>query len=91
VQLPVNGRSVVDITLSEEAEVLKEVVVTALGFEEDEDEVGYASSTFGGSTVTQAAEPTVINALSGKASGVRQQSVVRPCGLRRLYHLAAGL
>lgn len=67
----INGRSTIDVTLIEDSEVLEQVVVTALGFEENEDEVGYASSTVGGSTVTQAAEPTVINSLSGKASGVR--------------------
>lgn len=67
----VNGRTVIDVTLTEDAEILKEVVVTALGFEEDRDELGYASSTVGGENVTQAAEPTVINSLQGKASGVR--------------------
>lgn len=61
----------IDVTMSENTALLDEVVVTALGFEEKEDEIGYASSTVEGSTVTKAAESTVINSLSGKASGVR--------------------
>ncbi|NBC09576.1 MAG: SusC/RagA family TonB-linked outer membrane protein [Bacteroidetes bacterium] len=68
---PINGRSTIDVTMLDDAEVLDQVVVTALGFEENEDEVGYASSTVDGSTVVQAAEPTVINSLQGRASGVR--------------------
>lgn len=67
----VGNRTILDVTLEESSELLEEVVVTALGFEESEERLGYASSTVGGTVVTQAAEPTVINALSGKASGVR--------------------
>ncbi len=65
------GRSVINFTLEESAATLDAVVVTALGFEEDGDELGYASSTVSAETVTKSGESTVINALSGKASGVR--------------------
>ncbi len=68
---PVGSASSVDVSMSENAEVLDEVVVTALGFEAKEDEIGYASSKVDGSDVTKAAESTIINSLSGKASGVR--------------------
>ena len=47
------------------------VVVTALGFEAREDEFGYANSSISSQTITGAAESTLINSLSGKASGVR--------------------
>jgi TonB-linked SusC/RagA family outer membrane protein len=61
----------VQVVLMEATEILDEVVVTALGFETKEDEVGYASSTVSNASITGAAESTVINSLSGKASGVR--------------------
>jgi TonB-linked SusC/RagA family outer membrane protein len=67
----VGSNSVMDIVLRESAEFLDQVVVTALGFDAKEDEIGYASSTVSSSTVTGAAESTMINSLSGKASGVR--------------------
>lgn len=71
VRRQVGAAGVLDVTMAEDAEVLDEVVVTALGFETKEDEVGYASSTVEGNTVTKAAETTLINSLSGKASGIR--------------------
>jgi len=64
-------QTVLNITLEDDAKLLEEVVVTALGFEEKEDELGYASSTVTAQSVTGAGESTMINALSGKASGVR--------------------
>ena len=67
----VGSAALLDISMEEARQLLDEVVVTALGFEEKEDQLGYASSTVGSTLVTQAAEPTIINALSGKASGVR--------------------
>jgi len=70
-RIEIANRSTVDVVLKEDSQVLDEVVVTALGFEEKEDELGYASSKVDAKTVVQAAEPTLINALSGKASGVR--------------------
>ncbi|MCB0581938.1 MAG: TonB-dependent receptor plug domain-containing protein, partial [Phaeodactylibacter sp.] len=68
---PVAGLQEINVVLEEDAKILDEVVVTALGFEEKEDELGYASSTVSSGAVTGAAESTMINALSGKASGIR--------------------
>ena len=67
----VSGVSRVDVVMTENAELLDEVVVTALGFEEKGDEIGYASSNVSAESVTGAGESTLINSLSGKASGVR--------------------
>ncbi len=61
----------INVVLEDNARLLDEVIVTALGFEEKEDELGYASSSVSSTAVTGAAETNVINALSGKASGVR--------------------
>ena len=67
----VGNQTEIDVILSEDAEILDEVVVTALGFEENRDELGYANSQIAAKQLDQAAEPTLINSLSGKASGVR--------------------
>ena len=67
----VGARTAIDVLMEEDAALLDEVVVTALGFQAKGDEIGYASSTVQGSEVTGAGESTMINALSGKASGVR--------------------
>jgi TonB-linked SusC/RagA family outer membrane protein len=67
----VGTNTVIDVTMKENAALLDQVVVTALGFEENGDELGYASSTVSTEEITGAAESTMINALSGKASGVR--------------------
>ena len=50
---------------------LEEVVVTALGFAAVRDQQGSTSSVIATDDVVRSAEPTVVNALSGKASGVR--------------------
>ncbi len=71
VSIPVNGRSTLDIEMSLNVQELEEIVVTALGFKEDRDNLGYANSVVDKETVTKAAESTLINSLSGKSSGVR--------------------
>ena len=50
---------------------LEEVVVTALGFAAVRDQQGSTSSVIATDDVIRSAEPTVVNALSGNASGVR--------------------
>jgi TonB-linked SusC/RagA family outer membrane protein len=71
VQKAVRGKTVINITLFDDSNVLDEVVVTALGFEENRDELGYASSNVDGDMVVESGEATLLNALSGKSSGVR--------------------
>lgn len=61
----------IDVTLMVDTEELDEVVVSALGFKEDKDNLGYANTVIDKEAVTQAAEPTLLNSLSGKSSGVR--------------------
>jgi TonB-linked SusC/RagA family outer membrane protein len=70
-QIKIGDQTTLSVVLEENFEQLSEVVITALGFEEDKDELGYASSTVSSQLVEGASETTIINALSGKASGVR--------------------
>ena len=59
------------ITLEEDVESLDAVVINSLGFKEDRDELGYASSVVKGESVAESGESTLVNGLSGKSSGVR--------------------
>ena len=67
----VGDGATLDIVMEESAEALDEVVVTSLGFKEQKDDLGYASSTVSGNKVAEAGETNVLNSLSGKSSGVR--------------------
>jgi TonB-linked SusC/RagA family outer membrane protein len=73
----IGERSVVDVSLSLDVTQLSEVVVTALGLERNKDEIGSASSQIGGEALSKSGEATLINGLSGKASGV---NIVRSSG-----------
>src|SRR5690606_10182766 len=44
-EIPVEGKSVITVTLIENVESLNEVVVTALGIKRDAKKVGYATAT----------------------------------------------
>ncbi len=70
-EVAVGNNTDLTIILEENVTQLNEVVVTALGFEESKDELGYATSNVSNETLKGAAESTVINALSGKTAGVR--------------------
>ncbi|QYA26094.1 SusC/RagA family TonB-linked outer membrane protein [Gramella sp. MT6] len=67
----VNGKNEIDVVLEEDVESLESVVINSLGFKEKRDELGYASSTVDGETVSESGEATLLNGLSGKSSGVR--------------------
>ena len=71
-EIPINGRSVIDATIQTSAVGLNEVVVvaTALGIRRQEREVGYAATTLKSGLVTQANSANVQQALNGKISGL---------------------
>ena len=69
--LNVSGQNEIDVVLEEDVESLESVVINSLGFKEKRDELGYASSTVDGETVSESGESTLLNGLSGKSSGVR--------------------
>ncbi len=65
------ARSVIDVTMEEDAELLEEVVVSALGFAQKKDQMGSTYSTVSSQDVVRSGESGVINGLAGKAAGVR--------------------
>lgn len=69
--VPVNGRNSIDVVLSSDAELLDEVVVTALGIKRERKSLGYALQEIKGDEIIQAREINVTNALSGKIAGLQ--------------------
>ena len=66
----VNGQTDLAVTLSEDVELLEEVVVTAFGIERQERALGYAVSQISGEALREVRENNVANALAGKVAGV---------------------
>ncbi|MFM2206237.1 MAG: hypothetical protein RL213_212 [Bacteroidota bacterium] len=67
----VGERAVVDVSLQERTQELGEVVVTALGINRQKRELGYSTQKVEGSEIQQSNSPNVLNAMTGKVSGVQ--------------------
>lgn len=76
-EIQVGNRATINAQLKPDVRQLGEVVVTALGLEQSRDQFGSAASQVKGTAVAQSGEATLINGLSGKASGVQ---IVRSSG-----------
>ncbi|MBT9190419.1 SusC/RagA family TonB-linked outer membrane protein [Zobellia russellii] len=76
-EISVNNQLTIDVSLETSAENLSEVVVTALGFKEDADQMGATSSKVGGESIARTGEAQLINGMSGRAAGV---SITRSSG-----------
>lgn len=69
-EVVVNGQKTIDIEMEEEAALLENVVVTALGISREEKSLGYSVGRVDGEELTRVAHENVLNSLSGKVSGV---------------------
>ena len=69
-EVTVGGKSVVDVTLSENVATLQEAVVTALGIKRDTRSLGYNVGKIEGREVANVANENVLTSLSGRVSGV---------------------
>ena len=63
----------INVLMTEDASVLDEVVVTALGISKKEKAIGYAIQKVAGEKIDQAKEPNLVNALQGRVAGVQIQ------------------
>jgi TonB-linked SusC/RagA family outer membrane protein len=61
----------INITMLEDASVLDEVVVTALGIKRSEKALGYSVQSIKGDRLTEARESNISNSISGKVAGVQ--------------------
>ncbi len=73
-EVEIGSRAVIDVTMSEDATQLTEVVVTAMGIEREKKELGYAVTTVDGGDLTKARSSNVLQSLSGRVAGVRVNS-----------------
>ncbi|WKN45208.1 SusC/RagA family TonB-linked outer membrane protein [Tunicatimonas pelagia] len=70
-EVVIGNQSTLNVTMSEDAQQLSEVVVTALGVEREERSLGYAVQEVKGEELTQARETNIVNSLAGKVAGVQ--------------------
>nr|WP_321247909.1 SusC/RagA family TonB-linked outer membrane protein [uncultured Psychroserpens sp.] len=69
--ITVGSNATVNVTMSEDASVLEEVVVTAQGIRKEKKALGYAVSTVSKEDIEQKADTDIAKILRGKAAGVR--------------------
>lgn len=70
VEEPVNGRSVVDVTMTVDAIGIDEVVVTALGIKRETKKLGYAMTEVEGQEIADMNTVNPVEALQGKSAGL---------------------
>jgi|GEM_PF-31297 len=70
-EIPIGNQTLINIALEPDVTQLSEVVVTALGIEEEKDKLGYATSQIDGGHIAASGEGNIINGLAGRASGIR--------------------
>ncbi|WP_418604662.1 SusC/RagA family TonB-linked outer membrane protein [Hwangdonia sp.] len=70
-EIAVNNQSVINVSLSEDASQLEEVVVTALGIKRERKSLGYSVQEIQGASISESREPNMVNSLSGKITGLQ--------------------
>ncbi|MDQ2657531.1 MAG: SusC/RagA family TonB-linked outer membrane protein [Bacteroidota bacterium] len=69
-EVPVGGRTVINVQMKPNLQALDEVVVTALGIERSQKSLGYATTKVNSDELTINRTPNFMNALQGKVAGV---------------------
>jgi TonB-linked SusC/RagA family outer membrane protein len=75
VEVPIEGRSEINIELESEVIGMNEVVVTAMGINRQARELGYSITEVDSKTLNQSKTVRVTNALSGKVAGLQVNTV----------------
>ncbi|HEY4206533.1 MAG TPA: SusC/RagA family TonB-linked outer membrane protein [Puia sp.] len=70
-EIPVGGRDHFEIRMSAGGRALEEVVVTALGVKREKRNLTFSSQEVKGEELVRAKEPSIVNAMAGKVSGVQ--------------------
>ena len=73
-EVSVNSRKVIDVTLESSEGILGDVVVTALGIKREERSLGYSVGTVKGEDLNRVVNENVLSAISGKVAGVSVSS-----------------
>jgi len=74
VEKTIGSSSTINVTMEEDANILDEVVVTALGISKEKKSLGYSTQKVDGDEVSRVKDANFINSLSGKISGVEIKS-----------------
>jgi TonB-linked SusC/RagA family outer membrane protein len=74
-EVPIEGRSRIDVVLTSEVVGLEEVVVTAYGIKRQARELGVATAQIDDQQLTQAGVSNVVNGLTAKVSGLQINTV----------------
>jgi TonB-linked SusC/RagA family outer membrane protein len=88
-EVPVNGRTTIDVALAEDVKALEEVVVVGYGTVQKRDLTG-AVATIDGEELTNMPTPRVDQMLQGRASGVNVTSVSGEPGARTSIRIRGG-
>jgi len=67
----VGDQTTIEVSLEEDASQLDEVIVTALGIKKERKALGYAVQEIKGGELLEARETNLVNAMSGKVSGLQ--------------------
>lgn len=70
-EISLTSQTQLTITLEDDNQALNEVVVTALGIKREKRQLTYSTQEVSGTEITKTKEPNVLNALTGKVSGVQ--------------------
>jgi TonB-linked SusC/RagA family outer membrane protein len=73
-EVPLNGRTSVQVSLQPDTRNLEQVVVTALGIKREKRALGYAVQDVSGADLAVSKQTNVVNALQGKVAGVQISS-----------------
>lgn len=71
VKVKVNGRSVIDVKMEENSEMLSEVVVTAMGQSQEKSKLNFSVQELKSSDVTAGQSANFVNSLQGKVAGLQ--------------------
>jgi iron complex outermembrane receptor protein len=70
-EIPVAGKTTLNITLQQNEKMMSEVIVTALGIKREQKALGYAVSTVTSEQINASGNTNFASALYGKAAGVK--------------------
>ncbi|HET7179272.1 MAG TPA: carboxypeptidase-like regulatory domain-containing protein, partial [Chryseosolibacter sp.] len=70
-EIPIGGRSEINVVMAADVSQLSEVVVTAMNIPREKASLGYSTQTLNNDAVTTAKQQNFVNSLSGKIAGVQ--------------------
>ncbi len=70
-EIPINNRSIINVTLEADVTSLNEVVITSFGIKKKKSSVTYSTESVNTEKLAKARELNVINSLTGKVAGLR--------------------